>query len=358
MKHLEDVIQVGKYTLTHELGRGSTAIVYKGSDADGHDVCVKKSNLQLIGDWKARELFQREASVLEQLSEPGHPGVPKFIDRLEREDGQYLILEYVDGQNLQELVAEERCLTPRETVHVALQALDILNHIHSRNVIHRDIKPSNLVLGKDGRLRLIDYSTVGGRLVYPADGSTIVENYNGYMPPDYFQGKLDAKSDVYSLGATLFYALSGNRPFDALTKKGRIDVGTLQAPRALRKILKGMTEPDLEDRLDVAGAVKGLLKLSDMPEDVSAKMLEGEVPTYGSLLWERVSQGLKPWTIGLGGPFIYTIGFHGNYSFWKRMIVKKYPKHEYSDERCLGKLHETIFGCPKVKDAGWLTVDQ
>ncbi|MDP3640430.1 MAG: serine/threonine-protein kinase [Nanoarchaeota archaeon] len=279
MKLLDECLSIGCYTLTHELGRGSTAIVYKGTDAQGGEVCVKKSNLDLIGNWKARELFEREASVLEQLSNPGHPGVPKFIDRMDRADSQYLVLEYVDGQNLQELVEEERCLTPQEGVHMALQALDILHYVHSRNVIHRDLKPSNLVLGKDGKLRLIDYSTVGGRFVYPADGSTIVENYSGYMPPDFLNGKLDPKSDIYSLGATLFYAMTGLRPIEALTKKGRIDMGRLKAPRNLRKILKGMTELDLERRLDLEGAVKRLLKMGDMPEEISGELREREMPS-------------------------------------------------------------------------------
>ena len=104
MKPLDERLSVGRYTLTHELGKGSTAIVYKGLDAQGQDVCIKKSNLDLIGNWKARELFEREASVLEQLSDPGHPGVPKFIDRLDREDGQYLVLGYLDWPNLQTLL--------------------------------------------------------------------------------------------------------------------------------------------------------------------------------------------------------------------------------------------------------------
>lgn len=294
MRSLDERLSVGRYTLTHELGRGSTAIVYKGADARGRDVCVKKSNLDLIGNWKARELFEREASVLEQLSEPGHPGIPRFIDRMDREDSQYLVLEYVDGKNLQTLVEEERCLTSQEGVHIALQALDILQYVHARNVIHRDIKPSNLVLGKDGKLRLIDYSTVGGKLVYPADGSTIVENYSGYMPPDFLNGKLDPKSDVYSLGATLFYALTGLRPIDALTKKGRLDVGKLKAPRNLRKILKSMTEPDLEARLDVERAAKRLLELGDLAEEISMKIVEREVPTYGEMLLSKISPKFKP----------------------------------------------------------------
>ncbi|HLC97485.1 MAG TPA: serine/threonine-protein kinase, partial [Candidatus Nanoarchaeia archaeon] len=295
-----------------------------------------------------------EASVLEQLSDPGHPGVPKFIDRLDREDGQYLVLEYVDGQNLQTLVDEERCLTPQEGVHVALQALDILNYLHSRNVIHRDLKPSNMVLGKDGRLRLIDYSTVGGKMVYPADGSTIVENYSGYMPPDFLNGKLDSKSDVYSLGATLFYAMTGTRPIDALTKKGRLDVSRLKAPRHLRRILKSMTQPDLEKRLDVEGTVRELLKMGDLPDDGALELLSDESPSYLSFLGQRLYKKIivKGGSL-FGGEVIYVLGYHANPSFWKRMVIPYDGREchfhsQYSTEHThvLGKLHQLAFGTP------------
>ena len=337
MRPLDECLSVGRYTLTHELGRGSTAIVYKGLDAQGKDVCIKKSNLDLIGNWKAGELFQREASVLEQLSDPGHPGVPKFIDRLDREDGQYLVLEYVDGQNLQTLVEEERCLTPQEGVHMALQALDILQYLHARNVIHRDLKPSNLVLGKDGRLRLIDYSTVGGKLVYPADGSTIVENYSGYMPPDFLNGKLDPKSDVYSLGATLFHTLTGLRPIDALTKKGRFDVSRLKVPRQLRKILKGMTQPDLEERLDVESAVKRLLKMGDVPDDGALELLEGEVPSYGSMFFSKIGRKIRKASLVVGGPLIYCGVYHAFSPLWGK--IKILEEHKGNKKNVLNRLN-------------------
>ena len=296
MKQLEEEIQVRDYTLTHEIGRGGMGIAYQGRNSYGEPVCVKASSLELIGRWKSEELFKREACVLEQLSEPGHQGVPKFIDHFTEDGTDYLVMEYIEGHNLQKHVEKGKTLTPQKAMNVAAQALEILRYIHSKNIVHRDIKPSNFILGDDGILRLIDFSTVGGRLVYPAGGSTIVENYSGYMPPDVLRGISDAKSDIYSLGATLFYLLTGRMPIESLSSKGRIDVDKyVKAPRKLRKLLKGMIEPNLEKRLspeDVAKRLRNIenKEIGKKPEEDSLELITDGVPSY----WSMLSQELLP----------------------------------------------------------------
>ncbi|MCA9663111.1 MAG: serine/threonine protein kinase, partial [Myxococcales bacterium] len=167
-----------RYQVMDALGRGAQGQTFRGIDREtNHEVAIKVLTLAGLDNWKAFDLFEREADVLAALD---HPGIPRYIDRFASEDtGEFfLVRELVDGESLRRHVSERRPMSEAALVDILDQALAILSYLHSRHppVIHRDIKPGNLILRADGRLVLIDFGGVRVSLE-PDGGSTMIGTY-------------------------------------------------------------------------------------------------------------------------------------------------------------------------------------
>lgn len=206
-----------RYRLGRELGRGGFGAVWEAWDVNLNRRCAIKENLDASPE--AARQFAREASVLANLS---HPNLPRVTDHFTIPgQGQYLVMDYVEGEDLLSLAQREKRLPAAQALFWVLQVAGALIYLHSRQpaVLHRDIKPSNIRITPNGQAMLVDFglvkfldplmkTTMGARAVTP-----------GYAPPEqYGQGRTDARSDIYALGATLYKILTGLEPVESVMR--------------------------------------------------------------------------------------------------------------------------------------------
>ncbi|MEL6180016.1 MAG: serine/threonine-protein kinase, partial [Myxococcota bacterium] len=203
-----------RYRVLEPLGKGGMGTTYAAEDIKtGQQVALKALSLESLSDWKALELFEREARVLKSID---HPGVPAYIDDVSggEDDAFYLVQERVNGASLAQKMEAGWRPDESEVQRIARGVLDILCYLHGRYplIIHRDITPSNVLLREDGRVALVDFGAVKDRpQTEDAFASTVVGTY-GYMAPEQLQSNAVPASDLYGLGTTLAFVLTGHPP--------------------------------------------------------------------------------------------------------------------------------------------------
>lgn len=216
-----------RYRVLGVLGRGGVGTTYEAEEvATGRHVAVKQLHLwHGEGDWKALELFQREARVLAGLE---HPAIPKYHEHFEidRADGRcfYLVQELAPGVTLARSLEAGWRPSEVEVRAIADQLLAVLDYLHclSPPVIHRDLKPENVLRTEDGRLHVVDFGAVRDTYRTLSQGSTVVGTF-GYMAPEQFRGHASPATDQYGLGALLITLLTRTLPSQIGQRKGRPD---------------------------------------------------------------------------------------------------------------------------------------
>jgi len=204
----------GRYRVTKPLGGGGMKLVYLAEDLR---LAARPCALAEMVDSftspdtqkQAVAAFQREADMLAQLS---NEHIPRVFDRFSEQNHHYLVMEFIDGITLEErLKAAGGKLPEADVIDVALQVLDTLEYLHHLEppVIYRDLKPSNVMLTPSGQVKLIDFGIA--RLFQPLSNATMIGT-QGYAPPEQYRGKVEFRSDLYALGATMHHALSGRDP--------------------------------------------------------------------------------------------------------------------------------------------------
>ncbi len=218
-----------RYTIIGLIGEGGMGTVYLADDnrLEGRQCAVKEiqlqPNLSVAVFENVRSQFKKEASVLARLD---HPGLPKVSDFFSIEDRDYLVMDFVPGQNLLEVTADAHRnghqLDEMTVLDWLNQMCDTLTYLHTRQpvVLHRDIKPANIKLTPDGRLKLVDFGLV--KPLDPNDPSTLTGLQGAgslpYAPLEQYVdhlGHTDARSDLYALGATAYHLLTGETPASA-----------------------------------------------------------------------------------------------------------------------------------------------
>jgi outer membrane protein assembly factor BamB/tRNA A-37 threonylcarbamoyl transferase component Bud32 len=205
-----------RYEILSVQGVGGMGAVYRARDLrfDAVDKIVAvKEMVNSASDPRMRQIsiqnFGREANILASLS---HPAIPKIFDYFSESSRSYLILEFIEGQNMEHILEERRGVFPQEQVaEWGLQICDVLSYLHSRKppVIFRDIKPGNLILRPDGRLMVIDF---GIAKVFEHGQRGTMIGTEGYSPPEQYRGIAEPRGDLYALGATLHHMLTGRDP--------------------------------------------------------------------------------------------------------------------------------------------------
>lgn len=202
----------GQYEVIRRLGIGGQGMAYLCATAlkESPNVVLKETILPLYVEHTIREQalerFEQEAKLLKQL-ESRH--IVKLLDYFVEDHRGYLVLEHVDGKTLRQLVKEKGALPEEEAKEIAAQMCETLHYLHSKKIIHRDFTPDNIILRKDGTLTLIDFN-VAQQATTGATG-TIVGTHC-YLPPEQFRGKPTFQSDIYAMGATLFFLMTGEDP--------------------------------------------------------------------------------------------------------------------------------------------------
>ena len=253
-----------RYEIIRQLGKGSFAHTLLAKDLRlGRPVALKVLHPRAADDLKAFELFEREAAVLRELR---HPAVPAIHTTLRAEwegaEAAFLVMEYIEGTSLSELIAERRHFGLDEVLHLFVELLGVLDYLHSRvpPVLHRDIKPANLIVRPDGSVALVDFGAVRNVFRSPdEDGSTVVGTH-GYMPYEQYMGQASPASDLYALGATLLHVVTGRAPPEFMSTAGRLEVPvTLPFGDPLRGVLVRLLAPAQADRFQSAREARAAL---------------------------------------------------------------------------------------------------
>ncbi len=203
----------GKCRLLDLIGRGGMGNVYLAEHLFlRRKVAIKVLSRDLSAIPEEVERFEREAVSAAKLD---HPNIVRIHDVDEENGRTFIVMEYVDGEDLEERLRRQAPLPIREAARVALEVARALDHAHAAGVIHRDVTPGNILLAWDGRVKITDFglATEANRVLMNEDGTVLGTPF--YVSPEQAQGlPADARSDIYSLGACLFVMLTGSRPFD------------------------------------------------------------------------------------------------------------------------------------------------
>ena len=201
-----------RYELEELVGTGGMSSVFKARDSLlERPVALKILHEHYVTDADYVERFRREARAVAQLA---HPNIVTVIDRGEEGGRQFIVFEYVDGENLKQVVTRAGALPVREAVDLALQIARALGYAHHRGIVHRDVKPQNVILNEEGRAKVTDFGIARSLDVDGVTQTGTVLGTSDYIAPEQAQGQpVDEKTDVYSLGVVLYELLTGELPF-------------------------------------------------------------------------------------------------------------------------------------------------
>jgi serine/threonine protein kinase len=285
-----------RWQVVDYLGQGGMGTVYLAKDINLDDrKCVVK---RLRDDFfreedkeKAQQFFLREAKVLSKLQ---HPNIVLVLDSFREGDEYYLVMEYVEGHNLHDMLKErEEPFSEEQVLTWARQVCDVLHYLHCNDppVIYRDLKPSNIMIDTKDRVKLVDF---GIARLYAEEGDNTHVVSQGYSPPEQYWGGADPRSDVYALGATMYFLLTGREPL-ALTvsspKDGRPDVS-----EAADLIVQRATQQDVFLRYQSA---------AEMKEELDY-VLEGDERPVQQFKWLEITVGVIVMFASVVGWFGYT----------------------------------------------------
>ncbi len=263
-----------RYRIDEVIAQGGMGAVYRAYDTTLNLKVALKEN-SFSGEEHARQ-FRREATILADLR---HPNLPRVTDHFSIPgQGQYLVMDYVEGEDLRQLLNRKGKLTEAEVVEIGLGVCQGLAYLHSRRppIVHRDIKPGNVKVTADGGVRLVDFglakvaaagqnTTTGAQALTP-----------GYAPPEQYGQGTEPRSDIYALGATLYAALSGKVPEDGLARA--MGSAGLTPLRSLRPDITPATAAAIEkamavlpqDRFQTAGEFQRALALGPSQHEPEA----------------------------------------------------------------------------------------
>lgn len=278
-------ILLNRYRIVSSIKQGGMGAVYRAWDLNLKTPCAVKENLETSAD--AQRQFMQEAMMMAQLV---HPNLPRIIDHFVIEEtGQYLVMEFVEGQDLQELLDDRSSLTEDEMIPYLEQICDALSYLHNQPnpIIHRDVKPSNIKITPEGRAILVDFgiakifqtrgvTTQGARAITP-----------GYSPPEqYGHGSTNNRTDIYALGATCYALLTGKEPPESVYRLATN--ATLPHPPGVSShvanaILRAMAL-DPHHRFEDAAAFKKALHAPQSETRPAASLPKWAVPAAAVLL--------------------------------------------------------------------------
>jgi len=296
-----------RYRIVGLLGHGGMAAVYCSHDRTfDRLVAIKQLRPDPMASEKAlaeaRQQFKHEAQILATLD---HPNLPRVTDFFESDGFEYLVMDYVEGQTLSDLVVVQgRGLEESQVLDWADQLLAALEYIHQHGIVHRDVKPSNIRLTPDGRIFLVDFGLV--KLFDPRNPKTATIMHGlgtpEYAPPEQYDahlGHTDPRSDVYALGATMYHLFTGRAPATATQRVA--DPSSFRPPRALgahvssdidRAVLRAM-ELQPAKRFDSATTMRAAIRQARRRVSALDASVTRHLPRWTAPLartnWRRVA---------------------------------------------------------------------
>ena len=236
-----------RYEINEVISRSGMASIFKATDrAGGGTVALKVPHLQFESDIGSYQRFEREEAIGLALD---HPAVLKIVPGPERKSRPYLVMEFLEGQTLAEVLGALRPLPEKDAVRIASRVCEALEYLHARKVIHRDLKPQNIMLCEDGSVRLMDFGIAKAerarRLTWVGFSPTL--GTPDYMAPEQVKGRRgDERTDIYSLGAILYEMTTGSAPFEGESPYVIMNARLTGDPIAPRKLNAHLT-PVIEE---------------------------------------------------------------------------------------------------------------
>jgi serine/threonine protein kinase len=320
----------GRYSLDREIGRGGAGAVWLGRDEVlGRVVAIKRVGMAPGGTSPDLVRAEREARIAARIN---HAHVVAVFDLVHEDDQQWLVMEYVEGRTLAELVHNEGPLAPDDAAAILVQVAEALAAAHAAGVVHRDVKPSNILVAADGHTKLSDFGIARGDKDASLTQTGLVTGSPAYLAPEVASGRqATAASDVWSLGATLFHTLSGRPPYDvngnvlgALYRIVHEDPPRLQDAGWLAPLVESSMTHDPSQRWSMAKVVDFLRAGpgAAIPDDRTELLAvvpapeQSPGPDPAPASRTRRSRGVLPWLVGAAvialAVMIGVIGYAGN----------------------------------------------
>ncbi|GIK51189.1 MAG: hypothetical protein BroJett014_01620 [Planctomycetota bacterium] len=206
---------LGEYRNLKQIARGAMGIIFRGEHVkSGRVVALKVLPLQMVQDMREIERFRREIETVTSLS---HPNIVKIEAFGQDDDFYYYAMEFIEGRSLRELIHDRGHLSPYHAAEIVRDAARGMAYAHRHGVIHRDIKPSNLMVTKEGQVKVVDFGLAFTKASPTLTATGLSLGTPSYMSPEQIEGgraEVTERSDIYSLGVTLYEAVTGRRPFE------------------------------------------------------------------------------------------------------------------------------------------------
>jgi len=298
-----------RYVIEGYIARGGMGEVYRGTDTRmERTVAIKLLDPRLVSEPREVQRFLREATATARID---HPNVVEVYSVGELDGRPYLVMKFIEGKTLSDLLGEKHRFSLVEAVRICRQVCDTLAHVHAKGLVHRDIKPHNLMLDARGRCLMLDF----GLLKLLDQSVTLSRGGAGtpaYMPPEQFIAPqlADARSDLYSLGATFFEMITGERHFATDDARARVLIPKATARFAglppvvdtfFLQALAVKPSERFSDAADMKAALEGVMLNTVATGSTSSASLKlGELPKASSSpALAAAKPGVNPWLFAL-----------------------------------------------------------
>ena len=211
MLNIGDMLD-NRYEILSRIGQGGMSYVYRATDTTlGREVAVKVLKEEFAEDAEFVERFKNEARAAARLS---HPNIVAVYDIVDSGELHYIVMELVEGITLKNYIAKKGVLTNKETIGIALQAAEGIAEAHRNGIIHRDIKPQNIIISKDGKIKVADFGIAKAVSGETLNSQSVIGSAHYIAPEQAKSGQTDLRSDLYSLGISMYEMITGRVPYD------------------------------------------------------------------------------------------------------------------------------------------------
>jgi serine/threonine protein kinase len=269
----EPRVFANRYELGEEIGRGGMAEVYLAHDRLlDRSVAVKVLSAGFASDPTNFERFRREAQSAAGLN---HPNIVAVYDWGEDDDAPFIVMEYVPGQTLRDLIQGYGHLSPNEAARIAAEIADALSFAHEHGVVHRDVKPGNVLITPQGQVKVTDFGIARAETGDPLTKTGSVLGTATYFSPEQAQGfALDGRSDVYALGVVLYEMVTGTAPFTAASPVSVAYKHVREEPVTPSTIVRDI--PGAMDRIVLTAMAKDTAARYQSAQELRADLLRFE----------------------------------------------------------------------------------